>query len=64
MPSWETARSMGNAKLARVRQAERRGLKVDAIDLFYQHRVVAGAVKDLIREGKVAGFIICASNIT
>ena len=36
-------------------------LKVDAIDLFYQHRVdpdvpiedVAGAVKDLIREGKV-----------
>jgi aryl-alcohol dehydrogenase-like predicted oxidoreductase len=36
-------------------------LKVDAIDLFYQHRVdpdvpiedVAGAVKDLIRAGKV-----------
>jgi aryl-alcohol dehydrogenase-like predicted oxidoreductase len=36
-------------------------LKIDAIDLFYQHRVdqqvpiedVAGAVKDLIREGKV-----------
>jgi aryl-alcohol dehydrogenase-like predicted oxidoreductase len=36
-------------------------LKVDAIDLFYQHRVdpnvpiedVAGAVKDLIRDGKV-----------
>src|SRR5207237_2468676 len=39
-------------------------LKVDAIDLFYQHRVdlnvpieeVAGAVKDLIREGKVKRF--------
>jgi aryl-alcohol dehydrogenase-like predicted oxidoreductase len=39
-------------------------LKVDAIDLFYQHRVdpdvpiedVAGAVKDLIREGKVKHF--------
>jgi aryl-alcohol dehydrogenase-like predicted oxidoreductase len=39
-------------------------LKVDAIDLFYQHRVdlhvpiedVAGAVKDLIREGKVKNF--------
>jgi aryl-alcohol dehydrogenase-like predicted oxidoreductase len=39
-------------------------LKVDAIDLFYQHRVdpdvpiedVAGAVKDLIREGKVRHF--------
>jgi aryl-alcohol dehydrogenase-like predicted oxidoreductase len=39
-------------------------LKVDAIDLFYQHRVdpavpiedVAGAVRDLIREGKVRHF--------
>ena len=39
-------------------------LKVDAIDLFYQHRVdlevpiedVAGAVKDLIKEGKVKHF--------
>jgi aryl-alcohol dehydrogenase-like predicted oxidoreductase len=39
-------------------------LKVDAIDLFYQHRVdpdvpiedVAGAVRDLIREGKVKHF--------
>ena len=39
-------------------------LKVDAIDLFYQHRVdpqvpiedVAGAVKDLIQEGKVVHF--------
>jgi aryl-alcohol dehydrogenase-like predicted oxidoreductase len=39
-------------------------LRVDAIDLFYQHRVdpdvpiedVAGTVKDLIREGKVRHF--------
>jgi aryl-alcohol dehydrogenase-like predicted oxidoreductase len=39
-------------------------LKVDSIDLFYQHRVdpdvpiedVAGAVKELIREGKVKHF--------
>ena len=39
-------------------------LKLDAIDLYYQHRVdpnvpiedVAGAVKDLIREGKVKHF--------
>ncbi len=39
-------------------------LKVDAIDLYYQHRVdpnvpiedVAGAVKDLIKEGKVKHF--------
>jgi aryl-alcohol dehydrogenase-like predicted oxidoreductase len=41
-----------------------RRLKVDAIDLYYQHRVdpaapiedVAGAVKELIREGKVKRF--------
>jgi len=41
-----------------------RRLKVDAIDLYYQHRVdtnvpiedVAGTVKDLIREGKVKHF--------
>jgi aryl-alcohol dehydrogenase-like predicted oxidoreductase len=41
-----------------------RRLRVDAIDLYYQHRVdpdvpiedVAGAVKDLIREGKVRRF--------
>jgi aryl-alcohol dehydrogenase-like predicted oxidoreductase len=39
-------------------------LRVDALDLFYQHRVdpdvpieeVAGAVKDLVREGKVKHF--------
>ena len=39
-------------------------LRVDAVDLFYQHRVdpdvpiedVAGAVKDLIQEGKVKHF--------
>jgi aryl-alcohol dehydrogenase-like predicted oxidoreductase len=39
-------------------------LKVDAIDLFYQHRVdpevpiedVAAAVKDLIQEGKIRHF--------
>ncbi|MRR36584.1 aldo/keto reductase, partial [bacterium] len=45
-------------------EASLRRLRVDAIDLFYQHRVdpevpiedVAGAVKDLIREGKVKHF--------
>jgi aryl-alcohol dehydrogenase-like predicted oxidoreductase len=45
-------------------EASLRRLKVDAIDLFYQHRVdpqvpiedVARAVKDLIREGKVKHF--------
>ncbi len=47
-----------------VAQASLKRLKVDAIDLFYQHRVdpdvpiedVAGAVKDLIQEGKVKHF--------
>src|SRR5437867_399940 len=47
-----------------VAAASLKRLKVDVIDLFYQHRVdpdgpiedVAGAVKDLIREGKVRHF--------
>src|SRR6186997_2293256 len=47
-----------------VADASLKRLKTDRIDLFYQHRVdpdvpieeVAGAVKDLIREGKVTHF--------
>jgi aryl-alcohol dehydrogenase-like predicted oxidoreductase len=47
-----------------VAEASLKRLKVEAIDLFYQHRVdpnvpiedVAGAVKDLIKEGKVKHF--------
>jgi aryl-alcohol dehydrogenase-like predicted oxidoreductase len=47
-----------------VADASLKRLRVDAIDLFYQHRVdanvpiedVAGAVKELIREGKVKHF--------
>ncbi len=47
-----------------VAEASLKRLKADAIDLFYQHRVdpdvpiedVAGAVKDLIRQGKVKHF--------
>jgi len=47
-----------------VAEASLKRLKVEAIDLFYQHRVdpdvpiedVAGAVKDLIRQGKVRHF--------
>jgi aryl-alcohol dehydrogenase-like predicted oxidoreductase len=47
-----------------VAEASLKRLRVDAIDLFYQHRVdpnvpiedVAGAVRDLIREGKVKHF--------
>jgi aryl-alcohol dehydrogenase-like predicted oxidoreductase len=52
------------AHLREVAEASLRRLKVDAIDLFYQHRVdpavpiedVAGAVKELIHEGKVEHF--------
>src|SRR5687768_5594639 len=47
-----------------VAEASLKRLKVETIDLFYQHRVdpdvpiedVAGAVKDLIRQGKVKHF--------
>jgi aryl-alcohol dehydrogenase-like predicted oxidoreductase len=47
-----------------VAEGSLKRLRVDTIDLFYQHRVdpevpiedVAGAVKDLIREGKVKHF--------
>jgi len=47
-----------------VAEASLKRLKADAIDLFYQHRVdlnvpiedVAGAVQDLIKEGKVKHF--------
>src|SRR5438093_2528759 len=50
--------------IKQVAEASLKRLKVDAIDLLYQHRVdpdvpiedVAGAVKDLIQEGKVKHF--------
>lgn len=51
-------------QIREVAEASLKRLKVDTIDLFYQHRVdpdvpieeVAGAVKDLIKEGKVKHF--------
>jgi aryl-alcohol dehydrogenase-like predicted oxidoreductase len=51
-------------QIKRVAEASLKRLKVDAIDLFYQHRVdpavpiedVAGAVKELIEAGKVKQF--------
>jgi aryl-alcohol dehydrogenase-like predicted oxidoreductase len=51
-------------RIKQVAAASLKRLKTDVIDLFYQHRVdpnvpiedVAGAVKDLIREGKVRHF--------
>ncbi|MGB7134325.1 MAG: aldo/keto reductase, partial [Acidobacteriaceae bacterium] len=50
--------------IKQVAEASLKRLRIDSIDLFYQHRVdlnvpiedVAGAVKDLIREGKVKHF--------
>jgi len=50
--------------IKKVAEASLKRLRTDFIDLFYQHRVdpdvpiedVAGAVKDLIREGKVRHF--------
>jgi aryl-alcohol dehydrogenase-like predicted oxidoreductase len=52
------------ARIRAVAEESLKRLKVDAIDLFYQHRVdpnvpmedVAGTVKDLIAEGKVKHF--------
>ena len=52
------------AHIKEVAEASLKRLRVEAIDLFYQHRVdlevpiedVAGAVKDLIRDGKVKHF--------
>jgi aryl-alcohol dehydrogenase-like predicted oxidoreductase len=50
--------------IKQVAEASLKRLRIDAIDLFYQHRVdsevpiedVAGAVRDLIRDGKVKHF--------
>jgi aryl-alcohol dehydrogenase-like predicted oxidoreductase len=52
------------ARIKQVAEASLKRLRVDAIDLFYQHRVdptvpiedVAGAVKELIQQGKVKHF--------
>jgi len=64
----KTGRSIGvdsrPEHIKEVAEASLKRLRTDVIDLFYQHRVdpevpiedVAGAVKDLIREGKVKHF--------
>jgi aryl-alcohol dehydrogenase-like predicted oxidoreductase len=62
-PGWQGL----NSRPERIKQVAENSLKrlnIDAIDLFYQHRVdpevpiedVAGAVKELIQEGKVKHF--------
>ena len=57
-------------QIKRVAEASLKRLRVEAIDLFYQHRPdpnvpmeeVAGAVKDLIQAGKVRYFGLSESN--
>jgi len=57
-------------QIRRVAEESLRRLRVDVIDLFYQHRPdpnvpmedVAGTVRDLIREGKVKHFGLSESN--
>ncbi|MGC9944535.1 MAG: aldo/keto reductase, partial [Verrucomicrobiota bacterium] len=67
----EAGKSTGlNSRPEHIRQVAEESLKrlkVDCIDLFYQHRLdpnvpiedVAGTVKDLIRDGKVRHFGLC-----
>jgi aryl-alcohol dehydrogenase-like predicted oxidoreductase len=62
-PGWQGLNSRPE-RIKQVAEASLKRLNIDAIDLFYQHRVdtdvpiedVAGAVKDLIHEGKVKHF--------
>src|SRR6202021_554766 len=59
-----TAQNSRPEHIKEVAEASLKRLKTDVIDLFYQHRVdpnvpiedVAGAVKDLIQQGKVKHF--------
>ena len=54
-------------QIRKVAEESLKRLKVDTIDMFYQHRLdpkvpiedVAGTVKDLIKEGKVKCFGLC-----
>jgi aryl-alcohol dehydrogenase-like predicted oxidoreductase len=62
-PGWQGLNSRPE-HIKEVAEASLKRMNIDVIDLFYQHRVdpdvpiedVAGAVKDLIQEGKVKHF--------
>jgi aryl-alcohol dehydrogenase-like predicted oxidoreductase len=62
-PGWQGLNSRPE-RIKQVADASLKRLKIDVIDLFYQHRVdpavpiedVAGAAKELIEEGKVRHF--------
>ena len=69
-PSPATGLDSRPEQIKRVAEASLKRLRVDAIDLFYQHRPdpnvpvedVAGAVKELIQAGKVKHFGLSESN--
>lgn len=69
-PSPATGLDSRPEQIKRVAEESLKRLRVDAIDLFYQHRPdpevpiedVAGAVQDLIQEGKVKHFGLSESN--
>ena len=69
---WRNARTSDgfDSRPERIRQVAEESLgrlRTDRIDIYYQHRLdpdvpiedVAGAVKDLVAEGKVLGFGLC-----
>ncbi|HEY3413165.1 MAG TPA: aldo/keto reductase [Armatimonadota bacterium] len=68
-PGW-TGQNSRPERIRRVAEESAKRLRVDAIDLFYQHRPdpdvpiedVAGAVKELIQEGKVKHFGLSESS--
>ena len=63
-PDWKQVQDSRPESIRQSLEGSLKRLRVDAIDLYYQHRVdvnvpieeVAGTVKDLIREGKVKYF--------
>jgi aryl-alcohol dehydrogenase-like predicted oxidoreductase len=69
-PRWSQLDS-GPEHIKKVVEGSLKRLQVDAIDLYYQHRVdpnvpiedVAGAVKDLIQEGKVKHFGLSEASV-
>src|SRR2546427_2588715 len=66
-----TAQNSRPEHVKEVAEASLKRLKTDVIDLFYQHRVdhnvpiedVAGAVKDLIQQGKVKHFGLSEASV-
>jgi len=69
-PSPRVGQDSRPEQIKRVAEASLKRLRVEAIDLFYQHRPdpnvpmedVAGAVKDLIQQGKVRYFGLSEAN--